>query len=167
MKVNTVVVQSSAQCQIATGVSFSDGVLSGVGWGCSFHVNTTDANTGYMSWTDTPSAFGMSTVVCSSTSISSIAPVIFWELYSNGDQQREVLATSCIPQVVSYRGDVLMNATNSAVLAVENLGPLNNADLVGLNLTGEVTNGQIIGWASPLNNTALNGSVMPACSYMQ
>ena len=138
-------------------ISYSKGIITGVAYGWSLHINTTDStNTAYFTTDATPSAFGVSLVGANDSLIGSVSPVVFWEVYNNG-ADTVVLATTCQPKVVAYRGDVLLNATNDMMLGFENLGPLREADLLGLNLTGIVTDGQLTGWANPLNSTALNG----------
>lgn len=138
-------------------VSFSSGVITGVAYGWSIHVNTTDStNTGYLSTVANPSAFGIGLVGANDSLLGSISPVVFWEVYNNG-ADTAVLATACQPKVAAYRGDVLLNATNDMVIGLGYLGPLREADLTPLNLSGIVTSGQVTGWANPLNSTALNG----------
>jgi hypothetical protein len=151
---NTVVLASHAECQIVSDISFSLGVITGVAYGFSIHINTTDpTNTAYLSAVANPSAFGIALVGGNDT-VGSVSPVVFWDVYSNG-AENVVLATSCKPEVTAYRGDVLLNATNNMMIGVENLGPLRQTDLVALNLSGIINNGQVTDW-NPLNNTALN-----------
>ena len=144
-------------------ISYSKGIITGVAYGWSLHINTTDSiNTAYFSTVANPSAFGISPVVANDSLLGSVSPVVFWEVYNNG-ADTIVLATSCQPKVIAYRGNVFLNATNGMMLGFEHLGPLRESDLSGLNLTGTVTNGQVTGWANPLNSTALNGWVIFLC----
>lgn len=129
-------------------------MLSGDAFGCAFRVNTSLAATNAQesSYAD-PSTFGV--LACGSSSKQdSVSAVVFWDIYET-EGLTKVLATACTPQAVSYRGDVLYNASDSMLLGIGKLGELDAQDLVGI--SSNVSKGQLASWSGPLNNTALNG----------
>ncbi|KAF8311738.1 hypothetical protein DL93DRAFT_2229456 [Clavulina sp. PMI_390] len=167
IKAHTVCIRTSVSCAAvsstlssSTGSTTSDTIS---GSGTNSNTNSTCSFTTSISQSPGATAsipFGIASASCSSSSSpysSEVSPetsaVAFW-VNSGGPAP---LATICQPTIALQRADVLLNATTSALLVVDNQTPLLSGDLsgnIGAPFNGSAFNGLFWSSSAPSTTTA-------------